>query len=171
METANILVTVNKNYIPVLNVMLSSLLTSNPNCFFNIYLLQTNVTEHDISATQKIIMQQGKIFLIEANEKELDNAPTTSRYPQEIYFRIFAAKYLPHDIDRILYLDPDIIVNGKINELYNMEMGDNFFAAASHIGGLLQKVNEFRLDAQRNSPYINSGVMLMNLRELRIKQN
>lgn len=53
METANILVTVNKNYIPVLNVMLSSLLTSNPNCFFNIYLLQTNVTEHDISAAQK----------------------------------------------------------------------------------------------------------------------
>ena len=45
------------------------------------------------------------------------------------------------------------------------------FAAASHVRRLMQKVNEKRLDMDDSDPYINSGVMLMNLRKLRAEQN
>lgn len=38
-------------------------------------------------------------------------------------------------------------------------------------GPLLQKVNTLRLDMEEDSPYINSGVMLMNLALLRREQN
>ena len=49
-------------------------------------------------------------------------------------------------------------------------MQDAFFAAASHIKKLMHKVNELRLDMDEDSPYINSGVMLMNLHKLRLEQ-
>lgn len=168
----NILVTLDENYIPRLNVMLCSLLWSNPGASFDVYLLQSSVKRRALEMTERILGERGRLILVKAEEERLAGAPTTSRYPKEIYYRIFAARYLPQNLDRVLYLDPDLIVNGDVSELYGMDMGKSFFAAASHVTGLLlQRVNEIRLDTEENSPYINSGVMLMNLERLRSEQD
>ena len=58
-----------------------------------------------------------------------------------------------------------------LDGLYNTDMGDSFFAAASHVGNILTKVNNLRLNTEDNSPYINSGVMLMNIEQLRKEQD
>ena len=171
MQHINILLTLDENYIPYLNVMLSSLLSTNPECHFDVYLLHSSVPDHATKWTRQILGTSGRLISVQAKDIGLDSAPTTSRYPQEIYYRIFAARYLPKDLDRVLYLDPDIIVNGSVYELYNLPMDDYYFAAASHIGSLLHKVNELRLGMDEDSPYINSGVMLMNLKRLREEQD
>lgn len=170
-QKINILVTLDENYIPYLNVMLTSLLHSNPDCFFDVYLLHTSIHKRDIFATSKILETSGKLIMVKAKDIGLDDAPTTSRYPKEIYYRIFASKYLPQTLDRVLYLDPDIIVNGSVKELYNLPMDEYYFAAASHTGTIMTTINSIRLDMDDNSPYINSGVMLMNLKLLRKEQN
>jgi lipopolysaccharide biosynthesis glycosyltransferase len=74
-------------------------------------------------------------------------------------------------INRVLYLDPDLIVNGSLKELYDLPMEEYYFAAASHTGPIIRKVNGLRLDMDDDSPYINSGVMLMNLKLLREEQD
>jgi lipopolysaccharide biosynthesis glycosyltransferase len=101
----------------------------------------------------------------------LKDAPVTDRYPHEMYYRIFAAHFLPKNVEKILYLDPDLVVLKKLDELYNTELGNNYFAAASHVGKALQKLNEIRLQIDNKGPYINSGVMLMNIKLLRQQQN
>jgi len=171
MQKMNILVTLDENYIPYLNVMLSSLLHSNPNNYFHVYLLHSSVPDEATVGTKCILGNSGQLISVGVDDIGLDGAPTTSRYPQEIYYRIFAAKYLPQELDRVLYLDPDLIVNGSVSELYHLPMDDYYFAAASHIGTLLHKANELRLGMDEDSPYINSGVMLMNLKRLREEQN
>lgn len=168
--TMNILVTLDENYIAYLNVMLSSLLRSNPDEQFSVYLLHSAVREQALVKTRRILGDRGELTAIQVSDAGLENAPTTSRYPFEIYYRIFAARYLPQHLDRVLYLDPDLIVNGSLKRLYTMHMRDYYFAAASHIGPVLQKLNEVRLDMKEESPYINSGVMLMNLEILRKEQ-
>lgn len=170
-EKINILVTLDENYIPYLNVMLFSLMESNRDCFFDIYWLHSGIDEKHIEPTQYLLGENGRIIPVDTNETELKNAPTTSRYPKEIYYRIFAAKYLPKDIDKVLYLDPDIIVNKSVKKLYHLPMEEYYFAAASHTGTIMTGVNSIRLDMEENSPYINSGVMLMNLDLLRKEQN
>lgn len=167
----NILVTLDQNYIPYFNVMLTSLLFSNPAERFSVYLLHDSLREEDMERTRRILGDRGTLHLLRIEEDQLEGAPTTDRYPKEIYYRIFAAKYLPEELDRILYLDPDIIVNKSLRELYDMPMGTAFFAAASHIGNLLHFINEIRLDIDEEMPYINSGVMLINLRQLRKEQS
>lgn len=166
----NVLVTLDENYIPYLNVMLKSLVLSNADCFFDVYLLHSSVCEKSVLETREILGDCGNLKMINASDIALSDAPTTVRYPKEIYYRIFAAKYLPSDLDRVIYLDPDIIVNGSVKELYDTPMDNYFFAAASHIGPFLRKINELRLDMEEESPYINSGVMLMNLKRLRAEQ-
>lgn len=168
----NILVTLDENYVPYLNVMLFSLKESNKGEFFDVYLLHTDMREEALDETRRILGEQGRINMLRADEKMLDSAPTTSRYPKEIYYRIFAAKYLPTELDRVLYLDPDIIVNKSLSELYSLDMGYSYFAAASHTeSAVMHKMNELRLDMDEESPYINSGVMLMNLKKLREEQD
>lgn len=170
-QKVNILVTLDENYIPYLNVMLASLLYSNRDCCFDVYLLHSSIKEENVTETRKLLENHGKLIMINAQNIGLEGAPTTSRYPQEIYYRIFAARYLPKTLDRILYLDPDIIVNGSLKKLYMLPMDEYYFAAASHTGGFLRKVNSIRLDMDEDSQYINSGVMLMNLELLRKEQN
>lgn len=167
----NILVTVDENYIPCLNVMIASLLHSNPDPFFEIYLLHSSLSEEQMVFTRKILGDRGCLHLIQVDDSTLEKAPTSSRYPKEIYYRIFAAKYLSDTLDRVLYLDPDIIVNGDIRPLYQTDLGNNLFAAASHLGTFLQNFNRVRLHMEEEAPYINSGVMLMNLTLLRREQN
>lgn len=167
----NVLVTLDKNYIPYLNVMITSLLNHNKDSYFYIYLLHSSIEEEDVTVTRSILETKGELIMINAEDINLEGAPTTSRYPKEIYYRIFAAKYLPDTIDRILYLDPDIIVNGSLKKLYDLPLENYFFAAASHTGAFLRKFNEIRLDMEDEALYINSGVMLMNLELLRKEQN
>lgn len=167
----NILVTLNEAYIPCLNVMLTSLLQSNPDAGFDVYLLHTDIREQALRDTRALLAGRGALLPIPADPSRLQDAPTTSRYPREMYYRIFAARYLPESLERVLYLDPDVIVNGRIDSLYAMPMENQLFAAASHVTGLMQKVNELRLSMDEDSPYINSGVLLMNLALLRREQD
>ncbi len=167
----NILVTLDENYIPYLNVMLSSMLHSNPGHRFHVYLLHTSIRPTALENTRRLLEGAGELIPIAAKNIGLNNAPTTSRYPVEIYYRIFAAKYLPDTLDRVLYLDPDLIVNGSLEALWSMPLDDYCFAAASHTGKLMTKLNGIRLDMDEEAPYINSGVMMMNLNKLREEQD
>lgn len=167
----NILVTLDANYLFCLNTMLFSLLRSNPGRYFRVYLLQSSVEESQVVKTRQMLGSGGELILIRADERGLEDAPTSARYPREIYYRIFAARYLPDSVDRVLYLDPDLIVNGSLERLYSLPMEDYYFAAASHVGELLSRFNQKRLDMGESDPYINSGVMLMNLERLRLEQD
>ena len=168
----NLLVTLDRNYVPQLNVMLFSALQSDPAAFFDVYILHDEgLSASDLTATRALLGQRGALHLIRVDESGLTDAPTSDRYPKAIYYRIFAAKYLPHTLDRVLYLDPDLIVRKSLRTLYGMPMGAAFFAAASHIRAFLHRFNELHLGMGEDDPYINSGVMLMNLEALRAKQD
>ena len=167
----NILVTLNEVYIPHLNTLLYSVLSSDPDIYLRVYLLHTSVRDQSLIKTRQILDSMGgELICINADELTLDGAPTTERFPKEIYYRIFVAKFLPEDIDKVLYLDPDIIVKGSLKKLYSMDISDHYFAAASHNGAFMRAINGRRLKMKKSAPYINSGVMLINLKKLRREQ-
>lgn len=169
----NILVTINKTYVKQLNVLLNSIQYSNENEKFDIYILHRDLNDSDIKKIgESLDLKNFKIIPILINDEQIDLLPVyEKRYPVEIYFRIFSVKYLPKNLDRILYLDADTIVINKLKELYEMDFENNYFIATTHIKKVLHKFNELRLDIKENEPYINSGVLLMNLEDLRKTQN
>lgn len=151
-----------------MTVLLSSLVFTNPDSDFNIYIMSKDLVEDDLQIIYRNIKHNSyHITLIKFDDRMLKGAPISKRYPLEIYYRIFAAKVLPASIDKILYLDPDIVIINKIDELYNLNLGDNLFIGATHVRSFLRKVNQIRLKAKPHVPYINTGVILMNLTLLR----
>lgn len=165
----NILLTINKKYVKLVNILLNSIQLSNKDTKFDVYILHRELDIED-----KNIIEVGldsdkfNIKMIKIDEEEIKTFPEyQKRYPKEIYFRLFATKYLPEKIDKILYLDSDTLVINKLDELYNMDFEGNFYIATTHVKKILRKINEVRLRIDDDVPYINTGVLLINLKELR----
>ena len=169
----NILVTLNAGYLRQLTVMLLSLLNTHPETSVSLYVLHTSLTDAHFAGLNRICPERLRIHSITIPEGFLAKAPTSGRYPVEMYYRIFAAQLLPETVDRILYLDPDLVILNPLDALYAIAFDENLFAAASHISprSKLTRVNGLRLSMPQGSSYVNSGVMMMNIDALRREQN
>ena len=165
----NILLTINKKYVKLVNILLNSIQLSNKDTKFDVYILHRELDIEDKNIIESgLDLNKFNIKMIKIDEEEVKNFPQyQKRYPKEIYFRLFATKYLPENIDKILYLDSDTLVINKLDELYNMDFEGNFYIATTHVKKILRKINEVRLRIDDDVPYINTGVLLINLKELR----
>lgn len=89
--------------------------------------------------------------------------PIGNRYwTIETYYRLFAPVLLPKDIDRILYLDCDIIVDGDVSEMYFSEI-KVISAIVTTDFMSIQTGNPKRLGYDESFGYFNAGMMLINI--------
>jgi len=160
----NILVTLDRCYLKPLSVMLKSLMVNNPVVFVDVYVLHQSLTVEDINSV-KTTVNENRMTLhsVLINDERLSSFPTSKRFPKEMYFRLFSANYLPINLERILYLDPDIIIKNSLKGLYCLNFDNNYFMACSHVFRGGQTLNGLRLRIDKETPYFNSGVILMNL--------
>ena len=167
----NILVTVDQHELHPLAVMAGSLLAQTEEQV-SLYVMEEKLTETDFSDLRTSLHNDRlSIIDIRVTDRPLTKAPTSHRYPMEIYDRLFAAEYLPKNLDRILYLDPDVVVLHNIDAFYHMDFQGSLYAAASHVGPIGTLFNDIRVGVRPGTPYINSGVLLINLEELRKQQD
>lgn len=168
----NILFTVNRAYIGHMIDCIRSMARFPSEDGYDIYILHSDLKEQDENDVAAQIKSGGITLHFQFVDASLfASFPVSERYPHLIYYRIFAASLLPSELDRILYLDGDTIVINPLDELYNMDFEGNYFLACTHVRRFLTKVNQYRLGMEEESKYVNSGVMMMNLRALREKQN
>ncbi|GAA0287804.1 lipopolysaccharide biosynthesis glycosyltransferase [Gracilibacillus halotolerans] len=164
----NILVTLNANYIKPLKVMLQSLFLNNPKEEFTIYLMHSSLTFEEVTELKSFVRQQSH----ELNDILIDSdifvkAPIIKHFSIEMYYRLLAYKFLPAHLERILYLDPDILVINELSDLYNEDLEGYLYAAAYHDFASVKEINKLRWRKYDIEAYYNSGVLLMNLEEQR----
>lgn len=129
----NLLVTLDSKYIRPLKVMLYSLFVNNPGEDFDIYLMHSSISRTEIADIESFVNRYNqKLFEIKIDDGYFQNAPVILHYTKEMYYRLLAYKFLPRELDRILYLDPDILVINPIRDLYNMDLDGYLYAAAFH---------------------------------------
>ena len=91
------------------------------------------------------------------------------RYTEAASFRLLLPELLP-DLDRILYLDCDIIVRQDLARLWRKtELGDNYMGVVyeAAIEGQAERFRAIGCDPAR---YFNSGFLLMNLAKMRAEK-
>lgn len=100
-----------------------------------------------------------------------EGAPATKRFPETVYYRLLAHTYLPEDLDKILYVDSDILCINDLSSLFEVDVSEHIFAAANHapILKLNSTIHNLRVGSANLSEgkYFNSGVLLMNLKAMR----
>ena len=89
--------------------------------------------------------------------------PVRAHYSLDTYSRLWLADFFPESVERVLYLDSDLIVVGDIQELWDSDLNGKLLAAASIPGSTKC---EF-LSIPESYGYFNAGVILTDLRQWR----
>ena len=167
-DPIQLLVTLNENYLPRLQVVLTSIYISQPEDKPDIWLLHSGIADRALDP----VRQQCEIFGFGFHPVMVDgsaftNAPVSRQYPREMYYRLLAADFLPGELKRVLYLDPDTLIINPLRPLWETDLRGHLFAAAAHTGKteLANNINQLRLGTDHN--YFNSGVLLIDLRKAR----
>ena len=144
--------------------MLKSLFLNNIGEQFSIYLMHSSITEPELKDLNDFIEGNGgKFTVLYIDNLYFKNAPVLLHYTKEMYYRLLAFRFLPQNIDRILYLDPDILVINPVKAFYQTDLAGFLFAAAYHDKVSIKEINKLRLTPYEIDAYYNSGVLLMNL--------
>ena len=164
----NLLVSLDRNYLPQLRVLLASIHQNDPGVKCRVYLLHRTIPKEDLERLGRDLEKIGWwLHPVSVEESLFTNAPVMKQYPQEMYYRLLAGQLLPRDVKRALYLDPDILVINPLKPLWKMDLQGKLFAAAAHTGKteLANNINRIRLGT--TGDYYNSGVLLMDVARIR----
>lgn len=104
----------------------------------------------------------------EVDERQFSHYPSNIKHISPIaYARFLTANLYPH-LDKVLYLDSDILVRGDLGALWG-EGTHGKCLAGSHKAYITKQFPGYKqsIGLAANSTYINSGVMLMNLARIR----
>ncbi|MBR0361882.1 MAG: glycosyltransferase family 8 protein, partial [Paraprevotella sp.] len=85
------------------------------------------------------------------------------------YYRCILADILPKNIDRLLYIDCDIVILGNISDFWNTPLDGIGVAAVEDIGCGEKERYEI-LKYPMEDSYFNAGVLMINLRYWREQQ-
>lgn len=91
------------------------------------------------------------------------------------FSRVFMADILPASVDKVLYLDCDILIRGNLSELWNQSFDGNAVIAARDVSCEVEFYTIAdcpEMAGRATSPYFNAGVLLVDVRrfrELKIK--
>lgn len=163
----NILVTLDENYLEPLRTMLWSLHQAEPETPFTVWLIHSHMRPEALESVRQYCGRFGWGFCpCEAGEELFADAPVFRHYTKAMYYRLLASRILPESVEKVLYLDPDILILNPISQLLDLPLEGNLFAAANHTGlgqQISAPVNRVRLHSNDSSTYFNSGVLVMDL--------
>lgn len=165
----DLLVTLNENYLPPLYVMLSSLFINNKWAHIRVHLMHSSIREQKVKELDRFIKSyHHSLTEIKVTENLFEDAPQRLHITKETYYRLLVLDYVDESVKRILYLDPDIIVNHSLKNFYQCNMKHYLFAGAAD-SFMNQKFNPHKqsLGMPSTAVYVNGGVLLINLEKLR----
>ena len=168
--------TIDNSYAPFLAVALNSAIkNANPEKQYKAIVLHQDLNETNISKLKALETKNFKIELtpmkanFEALDDRMSNRLRCDYFTLTIYFRLFIPAMFPQ-YDKGIYIDSDVVLTDDISKLYDIEIGDNLIGACkdlsiTHIPPLVSYA-ENAVGVKINE-YINSGVLLMNLKKMR----
>ena len=160
----NLLFSINDRFTKPFLTTLYSIYVNTPQTDFDIYILQKEALKDNDLIHQYCQSLNMTYHPVIVGENIFEEAPASDRWPESIYYRLLAHNFLPETLDKILYLDADILCINNLSSLYMQDIEDYLYAASSHTRlEFTDTINRLRLGNHELASYYNSGVLLMNL--------
>ena len=173
MKEIPIFFTTDDNYIPYLDVAVSSLIANASREYsYRIIVLNTGLDEEN-RAKVKAREREGFVIdfvdISESVEGIRSRLKNVYHFSIVTYYRLFIASLFPQ-YDKIIYLDCDLRVRGDISRLYGIDLGENIMGAVPD--RYVSSTEEFRLYAEKAvgvdpDTYFNAGVLVISLEQFR----
>lgn len=169
----NLLVSTNKKYLDKTETMIFSL-SSHVSESISVWCLFGGLPQKQQEAFSRYLLtleNVAKVEFVDMSWLDLEKniLPFNTSYLSiECYYRLFSQFFLPGTLDRILWLDSDIIVKGCLSDFYWSDFKGAALIAFSNMDEESDNDRHLRrLGLSLAKPYFNSGVLLLNLEYLR----
>ena len=157
----NLAFSFDQNYIKPFFVLLTSIFANNQHEEIHFHVVLTNSEPAEKAKIVDFIKANNSHISFYDIEIEYVKsfAPSSERYGLATFYRLLLPEMLPASVSRFIYLDIDIVVVGKLRELYETPMGNSPVAAVA------EPVDYARPDLGLFAvgEYFNAGVLLINL--------
>lgn len=161
----NVLVQSDEKYAPFAGVMLTSLFKNNQDIGqITVYLMTSDMSKKNRDRFQ-ILAEQYHREIKFVDSKEIDSLMEAYHAPRwrgsyTAYYRLFALSIIEDEIDRLVYLDADMVVIGSLSELITCDLGDNILGMCLEIAGIHAKL--IKSDSKY---YYNSGMVVFDVKK------
>ena len=168
-EPVSISFSVSDNYSQHLAVVLTSVLVNNPSSRFVFHVLHRNITEANQARIRELERMYGncevKFHLIDDSQfAKFPIPPELEHVTQEMYYRYILPDVLA-DEDRTIYSDVDVLCVGDLRPLWELDLKGNILAAVSE--GEAGEWKKKLIGIEGDAPYFYSGLLVMDLKEMR----
>ncbi len=168
--------TIDDAYAPCLAVALNSMIkNSSKNRNYKAIVLHQGLSEKNTNKLKALATENFEIKItpmknnFDVLDDRMSNRLRCDYFTLTIYFRLFIASMFTQ-YDKGIYIDSDVVVTDDIANLYDIEIGDNFIGACNDLSIAdvpeLVAYTENAVGVKKHE-YINSGVLLMNLKKMR----
>ena len=145
-------------YLPHAATMLCSLLEHNN--VLQIHFFYRSIPASQLTRLNSLVARYGcKIAFYEIGATEFEDLRVDKWASMAVYYRLLAPRLLPANLNKVLYLDCDIIVRRSLEELWNTDIADHALAAVPNNDQDDGRI----LRLPTGAKYFNSGVLLINL--------
>lgn len=165
MTVYNICFAIDNKYAQHLGVTIVSILKTNPNNNFHFYVLDGGINDKNkkkLKALQKVKEFNINFIPMDTNEFKDCPIPPESHFAPANFFRFKICSLFPK-VEKILYLDCDLVVLKNLKPLFETDLSGYWMAMVPDY--FSSKIAMERNFSER--PYYNSGVLLFNLTECR----
>ncbi len=168
MDYINICITCDDNYAKYAAVTIASVLANaGQDDNLKIYIITNNISNENKNKIIKLknIKDFELKFIYPEEEifKEYSDVKTTDYLSIASFYRLKLPSLISGE-DKIIYLDCDIVVNTSLSEMFNINIENYYCGAIRDIG--YKRLGK-RIELNQNQTYINSGVLLINLKKWR----
>lgn len=164
----HILLTITDSYAAYCAVTLVSIFENNKDSCFCVHIICADLTEGNKGRLERIFQRYEQevdwihpdIQKIQAIVDKEDRMPR--KHNISVFYRLFAAEWLPQNINRVIFMDCDLIVTGDLNSLWKEKMDENISLCAVHDFIRINDYHRLRICKEIHT-YFNAGVQLINL--------
>ena len=151
---------VDEKMIQHLLVCIHSIIDTNSDENLEFYVLNKDITEKSkLLVNENLGKSAVSVHFINVNQESYANLMVSNHITIEAYFRISLADLLPQRINRVIYLDCDIILLGSLKPLWHIGLNGFKLAAVAE----LFSYRNVELGFGKDVKYFNSGVLLIDL--------
>jgi len=152
------------SYAQHLGVMITSLCENNRDQKLHIHFFSVDFSPDNLQSVRKLLNQYNMVFSFHPiHPNDVEGFFISHHVSTATYYRLLMPSILSNNIEKLLYLDADMIITKSVIDLWKTNVDDHIIAA---IQEPTFNHNE-RLGLFSNSLYFNAGVLLINLKAWR----
>lgn len=152
-----------QNYYKHCTASILSLLENNKNeKNIEIFVITNNVLDDSKNKIKNIVEKYKREVNFIEIDSLCDKFEKNNQFPLSAFARLFLENLI--EINKILYIDCDTIIKGELRDLWDINIDDYYIAG---VQDSIQMYARTILGLDKNDKYLNSGVLLINLKKWR----